>query len=211
MSVKLALTGTLTALAIGAASVAGLALSQDEPVRTVSATVVPASQGQDLDGPHSMGMAGPLGGHLDDVLADLPDELRADLEEAWQSGDLGERLDALAAVHDRAADGRYGTEVQDKVDRLDSELPTQSELQQLAADHLDTLPIEVPAELRQELVRAAGNGDAGDRLAALADVHDRALAGDLGPQARMLVEQLGRFLEQMDAGGGFPGAGGLGA
>ncbi|MCH1865978.1 hypothetical protein [Nocardioides sp. CFH 31398] len=212
MSAKLVLTGTVAALAIGVVSLVGVtAASADAP--TASGTVVsaPASQGSDVDDPHAGLPLGGSFGDLGELMAAVPAALRSDLEDAAQAGDPGDVLRALAEVHDQAAAGEYGADVREKVDALEAQLPTEAQLQQLMDTHLGALPIEIPAALRQAVVEAAGNGDAGQRLTALADVHDGALDGEYGAQARTLVQQLGAFLEQMDTRGGFPGMGSLGA
>jgi hypothetical protein len=213
MSLKLVVTGALSALAVGAVSVVGVtAASADAP--TASGTVVsaPVSQGTDASeqDPHA-GM--PFGGFgdLGELMAAIPDGLRADLEDATQAGDPGDVLRALAEVHDQAAAGEYGADVREKVDALETQLPSEAQLRQLMTEHLGSLPIDIPASLQRAVVEAAGTGDAGQRLTALADVHDRALDGEYGAEARTLVQQLGAFLEQMGTRGGFPGMGSLGA
>lgn len=213
MSAKLVLTGTIAALAVGAVSVVGVtAASADEPRASGTVLAAPVSQGSDAPAEDPHAGATPFGGmgDLRELMAAIPDELRSDLEDASQAGDPGDVLRALAAVHDQAAAGEYGADVREKVDALETQLPSEAELRQLMDTHLGALPIDVPASLQRAVVEAAGTGDAGQRLTALADVHDRALDGEYGAQARTLVAQLGRFLKQMGTQG-FPGMGSLGA
>ena len=122
--------GTATAMLVatgGPASASQATTDQTSSIRAVA----------DADGTGRDGDCGPRGGWgggggwgsgeapgwVQDHLADLPAELRADLRAAFELTDRAERRDALKAVRDKALAGDYGAEAQERAEELGSRGP----------------------------------------------------------------------------------------
>lgn len=104
----------------------------------------------------------------------LPVELQADLKEL-RALDASERRDAAIAIRERALEGGYGPEVQERTEFL-------KDRRALA---LSTMPIE----LKHALIDLR-NAAPGDRAELAREIADNALAGEYGPHAQETIERI---------------------
>lgn len=133
-------TTSLSALAFAAVAATGTAVVLDDDEPTDTDTVAVAQDGQDGQddskepSDDAKGDCGPAdvfpGGfgdgdlpawvedRIDEALAELPAELRKDIEEARDLQGDDERLAALEDIRDRALAGDYGAEVQEQAEGL---------------------------------------------------------------------------------------------
>ena len=95
---------------------ASAVVGDDATRASASPTAATADEKGPSCGPFGGWAAGDRPAWVEDRLDDLPDELRSDLEEAWQVTDPVERRDALRAIWRAAKDGEYGDEVQELVE-----------------------------------------------------------------------------------------------
>jgi len=104
----------------------------------------------------------------------LPGELRADLKEL-RDLDPSERRDAAIEMRERALDGGYGPEVQERTE-------LRKDRRALA---LETMPIELKHALLD-----LRNAAPGERAELAREIADKAVAGEFGPQAQETVERI---------------------
>ena len=187
-------TTGVAALAIGAvgATVTYAALDDDPApqaaeTRTTSAEV-PAESVADAVAaePDPADPADPFAGGLDGLLAQLPPELRSDLEDLQGLDDPAELRGALEDLGTSALSGDYGPMVEAQVKALRAQLQQAvAELPPAFVGDLEALQgLERPEQVRD----------------ALGEIQDKALDGAYGPEVRQQAEQLTAGLEAFGLG-----------
>lgn len=145
---------------------------------TTALVIVPtAAFAAPVDGPASPGGSSSecnFGQRLAHAWRQLPAELQADLKEL-RGLDPSDRRDAAIEMRERALDGGYGPEVQERTE-------LRRDRRALA---LETMPIELKHALLD-----LRNAAPGDRAELAREIADKALAGEYGPQAQETVERI---------------------
>ncbi len=120
------------------------------------------------------GVGGGVGGPLGALRDQLPDELRADLQELRELSPA-ERREAMQEIWEAAKAGDYGAEARELAQQLAEKRD----------DYLDRLPAELRADLQElrELSPA-------ERREAMQEIWEAAKAGDYGAEAQELAEKL---------------------
>lgn len=184
-------TTGVAALAIGAvgATVTYAALDDDPApqaaeTRTTSAEV-PAEPVADAVAAEP-DPADPFAGGLEGLLAQLPPELRTDLEQLQGLDDPAELRGALEDLGTSALSGDYGPMIEAQVKAL------RAQLQQAVA--------ELPPAFVTDLEALRGLERPEQVRDALGDIQDKALGGAYGPEVRQQAEQLTAGLEAFGLG-----------